>query len=497
MFFQQTLGRAVRLFPQATATLDGERRQTFIELEQSVLNLARWFIGQGLQPGDRVAVLLPNSREVLELTFACAYLGLRVVPLNSRLAVVELDAILADCQPRVLFMHSQLPRPRYPVPLQITLDQEEIPYCAAELPEPIYDPHCVMGLFYTSGTSGQPKGVMLTHLNHVANMLQCAATYQFRPGDVFLHAAPLFHMADFQLVAPMTSQGAAQATIPRFDPEAFCAMTERARVTHTAVIPTMLNLLTLHPRLDQHDLRSLRCIYYGGSSIAPEVIARFRTKLPDCQLVQAYGMTETGPIMTLLQDRDHSGARVLSCGQAVPGVELRITDDSGALVPRGQRGVVRARGLNVMSGYWNKPEETSSALSGGWMNTGDIAYEDEDGYFYIVDREKDMIITGGENVYPTEVEVALYGHPAIKEVAVVAAADSKWGEIVVACVHLKPGQKVTEEELRSVCRERLAGYKVPKRFEFFEDELPKGGTGKILRRELRARYWEAAARSVN
>ena len=497
MFFQQTLGRAARRFPHATATIDGGRRQTFAELEQSVCNLARWFLAQGLQPGDRVAALLPNSREVLELTFACAYLGLRVVPLNSRLALAELDAVLADCQPRVLFTHSQLPRPRYPVPLQVTLDHEEIPQRAAALPEPVYDPQCVLGLFYTSGTCGKPKGVMLTHLNHIANMMQCAATYQFRPGDVFLHAAPLFHMADFQLVAPTTSQGAAQATLPRFEAEAFCAMTTRERVTHTALIPTMLNLLTLHPQLAQHDLSSLRCIYYGGSSIAPELIARFRSKLPGCQLVQAYGMTETGPIMTLLQDSDHAGTRVLSCGQAVPGVELRITDERGAPVARGQRGIVRARGLNIMSGYWNKPAETQSALSDGWMNTGDIAYEDEDGYFYIVDREKDMIITGGENVYPTEVEVALYGHPAIKEVAVVAAADPKWGEIVVACIHFQPGQHVSEEELRRVCRERLAGYKVPKRFEFFDRELPKSGSGKILRRELRDRYWQGTERSVN
>lgn len=497
MFFQQTLGRAVRLFPHATATIDGERRQSFIQLHASTLRLAAWLASEGLCPGDRVAVLLPNSQECLELTFACAYLGLVLVPLNFRLAAVELDAILADCQPKALFSHVDLPIPSYPVPVQVRVGQTALPGSSTALPDPIYDPRSILGLFYTSGTTGKPKGVILTHLNHIANMLQCGANYQFRPGDVFLHVAPLFHMAAFQLLPPTTSHGAAQVTLPRFDLEALCTTIEREQVTHTAMIPTMLNFLTLYPALSRHNLRSLRCIMYGGSSIAPEVVARCREILPGCQLVQGYGMTETGPIMTMLQDPDHSGPRVLSCGQVVPGVELRIVDEQGVTVQRGQRGVVHARGLSVMPGYWNKPEETAAALRDGWMNTGDIAYEDADGYIYIVDRQKDMIITGGENVYPTEVEVALYGHPAVKEVAVVAAPDQKWGELVVACVHLKPGQSVSEEELKQFCRERLAGYKVPKRFELFAAELPKGGTGKILRRELRARYWQNQERNVH
>lgn len=499
MFYQQSLACAARRFPHAVATIDTDTGQTqsFQELELRVHRLASWLHQQGLQHRDRVALLLPNSREFLELTFACAYLGLSMVPLNHRLASAELDAILADCQPRILFIHHSMTPPSYPVPLKIVIGNEELCHSSERLPEPIYDPQCILGLFYTSGTSGKPKGVMLTHLNHVINRLQCASIYHFRPGDVYLHAAPMFHMADFQLVLPATSQGAAQVMLARFEPELLFKAIERLRVTHVTLIPTIINLITLHPAMGRYDLSSLRRIMYGGSAIAPEVVERCRQKLPGCELIQGYGMTETGPLLTLLLDQDHAGPRVRSCGQVLPGVELRITDESGALVPRGQPGVVRARGLNVMAGYWNKPEETQATLVNGWMNTGDVAYEDEDGYIYIVDRQKDMIITGGENVYPTEVEVALSAHPAVKEVAVVAAPDSTWGELVVACVHLRPGLQASEDELRSVCRERLAGYKVPKRFEFFAAELPKGGTGKILRRELRARFWRNAERGVN
>lgn len=489
MFFQQTLGRGLRLFPNATALIDGEQRLSFVELDSSVRRLAAGLRELGLSPGDRLAALLPNGREFLELTFACAYLGLVFVPLNTRLAVAELDSILSDCTPKLLIEHGSLPRPSYCPPLRLTLGEHSLPSSPTALPEPIYAPQSLLGLFYTSGTSGQPKGVMLTHLNHVANMLHCGQSFEFHPGDVFLHVAPLFHMADFQLLPATTSQGATQVTLARFDPEAFCSLIEREKITHTVLIPTMLNLLTLHPSIRKYDLTSLRCILYGGSSIAPEVIARCRQTLPGCRLMQGYGMTETGPIMTLLQDPDHTGDRVLSCGQVVPGVELRIADENGVPVTRGERGIVYARGLSVMLGYWNKPEDSERALRGGWMNTGDIAYEDADGYFYIVDRQKDMIITGGENVYPTEVEIVLYAHPAVKEAAVVAAPDPTWGELVIACVHLKSGHHATEDELRRFCRERLAGYKTPKRFDFFATELPKGGTGKILRRQLRAAYW--------
>lgn len=490
MFYQQTLGRAVHLFPHATAILDQDVRLSFGQLDDLVKSLASGLLSTGLKPGDRVAVLLPNGHEFLLLTFACAYTGLLFVPLNTRLALTELDAILADCQPQALICHEHLLHPTYPVPLRIEVGRSPLPFGSEPVGEPIYDPTATLGLFYTSGTMGKPKGVMLTHLNHVANMLQCSRAYQFAPGDIFLHVAPLFHMADFQLLPTTTSQGAAQATLPKFDPEQFCALIERERITHTVLIPTMLNVLTLLPTLDKYDLSSLRSIMYGGSCIAPEVVARCRQKLPGTKLLQGYGMTETGPILTLLQDHDHTGARVLSCGQVVPGVEIRIADESGNPVPRGERGVVLARGLGIMAGYWNKPDESRATLLGGWMNTGDIAYEDQDGFLYIVDRAKDMIITGGENVYPTEVEIVLYGHPAVKEAAVVAAPDSTWGELVIACVHLKSEHQVTEAELRQFCREKLAGYKVPKRIEFYDAELPKGGTGKILRRELRDRYWD-------
>ncbi|MBM3729066.1 MAG: long-chain fatty acid--CoA ligase, partial [Acidobacteria bacterium] len=247
-----------------------------------------------------------------------------------------------------------------------------------------------------------------------------------------------------------------------------------------------------------YNLKSLRRVCYGGSPMAPEIIRRFREKFPGVELVQGYGMTETAPLLTALLDHEHEGERLLSCGRAIQGVELRVADELGRDVPVRERGEVVARGWNVMKGYWNKPKETAEAFfEGGWLRTGDIAWRDEEGFFYIVDRRKDMIITGGENVYSTEVEVAVYSHPSVREAAVIGIPDAQWGEVVCACVALKDGAVLTPEELREHCRSKLANYKVPKRVEIIPGELPKSGTNKILKRELRERFWDGTSRGVN
>jgi long-chain acyl-CoA synthetase len=289
--------------------------------------------------------------------------------------------------------------------------------------------------------------------------------------------------------------GASQVTIPKFSPKDFCEIVERERVNETVLVPTMINLLTQFSDLKKYDLSSLEELRYGGSPMAPDVVRRTREVLPKVQLVQVYGLTETG-FLTGLRNDEHTEARLMSCGRTCPGVDLRVVDEAGKGVEAGERGELVARGANVMRGYWNIPNETAHAFRNGMFRTGDIGYQDADGYFYIVDRLKDMIVTGGENVYSGEVEAVIYGHPAVREAAVFGIPDSKWGELVAACVALKPGQTLTTEGLIDYCRRSLASYKVPRRVEFSETDLPKNGSGKILKRILRDRFWVDQKRAV-
>jgi acyl-CoA synthetase (AMP-forming)/AMP-acid ligase II len=267
-------------------------------------------------------------------------------------------------------------------------------------------------------------------------------------------------------------------------------------VSHTVLVPTMINLLTQFPELSRHDLGSLKLLGYGGSPIAPEVIHRTRAVFPDLKLIQVYGLSETG-FLTALRDDEHTPQRLMSCGRPCPGVDVRIVDESGTEAGVGQRGEVVARGANVMRSYWNNREETRSAFRNGMFRTGDVGFQDVDGYLYILDRVKDMIVTGGENVYSGEVEAILYEHPAIREAAVFGIPDPKWGELVMACVVLKPGAALTADALIAHCRRTLASYKIPRRIEFSAVELPKTGSGKILKRALRERFWAHMARAVS
>jgi long-chain acyl-CoA synthetase len=290
--------------------------------------------------------------------------------------------------------------------------------------------------------------------------------------------------------------GACQVTIPKFSPQSFCETVERARVTHTVLVPTMINLLTQFVELKKYDLGSLEQLAYGGSPMAPELIHRMRALLPNLKLVQGYGLSETG-FLTGLQDHEHTGNRLMSCGRTCPGIDVRVVDESGKEVGTRQVGELVARGANVMRGYWNNPAETTAAFRDGLFRTGDVGYQDADGYFYILDRLKDMIVTGGENVYSGEVEAVIYEHPAVREAAVFGIPDPQWGELVMACVVLKAGQTLSVDDLITHCRRSLANYKIPRRVEFSETELPKSGSGKILKRILRERFWVHQERAVD
>jgi len=496
MIYTHSLGRASRYYSARTALTPGGVRLSFTELETRVKGIAAALAAHGFKAGDRLALLLPNSPEYIELVYACGWLGVIAVPLNTRLSLAEIDRALADATPCGLVRHSSLPAPTARISWHRVLDQDPLEIRDDLPPGAVYDPEAILALIYTSGTTGRSKGVMVTHANILTDIHHFNYWMQYTEGAVYLHAAPLFHIADFPAMFAAPAFGASQVTIPKFDPLTFCEIIQRERVSHTVLVPTMINLLTQFPGTGKFDLSSLAVLAYGGSPMAPDLIRRTKELLPQVKLVQVYGLSEAG-FLTGLQDQEHTPDRLLSCGRPCPGIDLQVTDESGKPVEAGKSGELVARGANIMRGYWNNSEETAVAFRDGSFRTGDIGYQDSGGYFYIVDRMKDMLVTGGENVYSGEVEAVLYAHPAILEAAVFGIPDPKWGELVMACVVLKPGSTLTVDELIAHCRQSLATYKIPRRVEFLDSELPKSGSGKILKRVLRERFWAKAKRAVS
>ena len=495
MIYVHSLGRASRYYSVRTALAPGDARLSFSELEKRVKGIAAALSAQGFRASDRLALLLPNSPEYIELVYACSWLGIIAVPLNTRLSVAEMDRVLADATPRGLVRHSSLPTPTMQIPWQRVLDEEPLEIGDDLAPEVVYDPEAILALIYTSGTTGRPKGVMVTHANILADIHHFNYWMRYKEGAVYLHAAPIFHIADFPAMFAAPAFGTCQITIPKFNPESFCETVQRERVSHTVLVPTMINLLTQFPDTRKYNLSSLEVLAYGGSPMAPELIERTRELLPQVKLVQVYGLSETG-FLTGLQDQEHTHDRLLSCGRPCPGIDLRVVDESGKPVEAGTPGELVARGANVTGAYWN-PKETAVVLRDSSFRTGDIGYLDSEGFFYILDRVKDMIVTGGENVYSGEVEAVIYTHPAVREVAVFGIPDPKWGELVMASVVLKPGISLTVDKLVAHCRQSLATYKIPRRVEFLDRDLPKSGSGKILKRMLRERFWAHEERAVS
>ena len=496
MMYVHSIGRASRYYPDRTALALNGASPTFRELDERVKGIAAALRGYGFRRGDRLAVLLPNGPEYIELLYVCSWLGVIAVPLNTRLSQVEIDRVLADANPHGIVRHSTLPTPTARLSWQRVLDEEPLEVRDDLHPNVFYDPEAVLALMYTSGTTGRPKGVMVTHANILANVHSLNYWMGYRESGVYLHAAPIFHIADFPTMFAAPACGARQVTIPKFQPRSFCEAVERERITHTVLVPTMINLLTQSTEAKRYDLSSLEVLAYGGSPMAPELVHRTRELLPNVKLVQVYGLSETG-FLTGLQDHEHTDDGLLSCGRPCPGIDVQIMDESGNQVAAGKPGELVARGANIMRGYWNNPEETANAFRDGLFRTGDVGYQASDGYFYILDRMKDMIVTGGENVYSGEVESVIYQHPAVREVAVFGVPDPQWGELVTACVVLKSEAALTVDELTAHCRRALASYKIPRHVEFSETELPKSGSGKILKRVLRERFWTREARAVS
>lgn len=468
------------------------------ELARRVAASAAWLRAQGLEPADRLALLADNGPAYLELTFAAAWAGLILVPLNTRLLDRDLAFVLADSGSRGLLAgpeHAALgQRAADLAACRLLPFEAALAGSAGAAPPPARPPRdepCQ--LYFTSGTTGRPKGVMLSHRNVTSHAQLAIAELGLGPGDVWAHVAPMFHLADAWATIALTWVGARHEFLPRFEPAAALDLFEQRGITLSNLVPTMLNLMVAHPSAAGRRFPALRRILSGGAPIAPKVVERI-VALFGCEYVQTYGMTETSPYLTMsllsadqralpAAERLRLSART---GRAVLGVELEVVDAAGLAVARDDAvvGEIRVRGETVTQGYWKRPEATAAALRGGWLYTGDLATWDQRGSVRIVDRSKDMILSGGENVYSTEVEAALYEHPAVLEAAAYGAPDEIWGERVCAAIVLRPGASASADELTDFCRARLAGYKLPRQWRFLE-ALPRTGSGKIAKRLLR------------
>ena len=507
MIYTHSIGRALQYFPQHTALLRDERAVPFLELDIRVRRIAAALQRRGFLSGDRLAFLMPNGADYIELVYACSLLGVIAVPINTRYAGAEIDRLLEDARPRGLIRHSKFPVPAVRLEWEHVIDVAPLDEANEELyAGEFYDPDAILVLLYTSGTTGAPKGAALTHATIFSNVHDLNYWLAYREKAVFLHASPMFHIADFPAMFAAPVFGAAQMTLERFDALSFCTSVQTHGVTHTVLVPSMINTLCQFQELAAFNLASLDVLGYGGSPIAPALVREVRRALPKAKLLQVYGLSETG-FLTGLTDAEHTDDRLQSCGRPCPGIDLRVVDAAGKPVASGELGNLVARGPGIMRGYWHDIEEdlpgdessvdeTAEALRGGFFHTGDIGRQDKDGYFYIVDRAKEMIVSGGENVYSGEVEAAIYEIPEVKEAAVFGIPDEKWGELVAAAVVLRPGTDLSAEELKQYCKTRIASYKVPRHIEFMTEELPKSGSGKILKRVLREKYWAGQSRRV-
>jgi len=492
--FVDPLYRAQKLFASEIAMVCDGARLTYAETWSRCRRLAGALIRLGVQPGDRVAVLALNSHQYVEIYMGVPASGRVVVPLNTRHAEPELRYALKDAGARLLITDRDPGGLAKAVEQVISLPDgyERLLAAApeAELGVGVTE-DTLAGLFYTGGTTGASKGVMLTHRNLMANTVHWLVATQQGPEDAFLIMAPMFHAAGSVAVLATVWVGGRQVILPGFDPVAALETIAAERITITLGVPTMIAALAEEQLVRPRSVETVRFIGHGGSPIGTEVVRRAHAGFPRAELVHLYGATEMAPLATALRHEEHllDGALARSCGQAVAGVDVRVFDANDRELPPGETGEVVVRGPNIMPGYWNKPAETAAALRDGWYHSGDLGFMNAEGYLFLVDRAKDMIISGGENVYSTEVEEILYQHPAVLEAAVFGVPDEKWGEAVHAVVVPRPGHELEPLALITFCRQRIAGYKVPKRIDLRTDPLPKSGPGKVLKRELRAPFW--------
>ncbi len=518
LVYHRMLLPALDRFADKIGFVDGERTSTYEHHGDRIFRLSAALRELGVGPGDRFAVMLANSREYLELYHA-AFLGAGVInPLNLRLAGADLDYIVRDSGTEVVFVDAIFAETfaksmaagdgSSPIRHTVLVGDGDGPHdvryddlLAGVDPtvpdEP--DEQDAAVLMYTGGTTGLPKGVVLEHRAEILNLYHVGMTLDFDSDAVYLHQTPMFHAASMGGILGTPASGGTTVFMPLFDPAGAMALIERHGITQTVMVPTMIAMMLGHPEFAASRLASLRLLTYGASPMPAAILDRLIELYPELDISQGYGMTESSAVLTFLDADDHraGGERLRSAGRPVPGVVLSIQDEDGKPLPRGEVGEVCAKAGNLMREYWNKPEATAEVFRDGWYHTGDAGFVDEDDYLFLVDRVKDMIVTGGENVYSAEVESALSKHAAVEQVAVIGIPHDTWGEQVHAVVVLRAGAEADEDELRDFTRELIAGYKVPKSIEFRDEPLPLSGAMKVLKRDLRKPYWEGKDRTIN
>jgi acyl-CoA synthetase (AMP-forming)/AMP-acid ligase II len=490
----QMLRWRARRHPDLAATWFQGQTRTFAELDTSTSALAGGLVaGLGVRPGDRVAILDKNSDAYLELLFALDKAGAVAVPVNWRLTAPEVATVVGDADPAALVVGDEFRAAADDVGCRV-LGFGELPRGGADPRRDRED--AVLWQLYTSGTTGLPKGAMLTNLNLMALIGPLGfEAPELQEGARGLVAMPLYHIGGCGWGMAVLTQGCTAIVLREVVPQELLQVLVEQRVNSAFLVPAVLLFLTQVPGVEQFDFSALRNILYGASPISQDLLLRsievFRS-----QFTQVYGLTETTGAFTALRHEDHYGERLLSCGRPMFGADVRVVDPMDRDVPVGEIGEVVYRGPGTMSGYWRRPDDTAAASRDGWFHTGDAGSLDADGFLYIRDRIKDMIVSGGENIYPAELESILMGHPAVADVAVIGVPDERWGETVKAIVVRRPGVDLSAEELIDWSRERLAGFKRPRSVDFTE-AIPRNPSGKILKRELREVHWAGRARQVN
>ena len=495
------LDRADRSFGLRTAIADARSNQTWAEHVSRVRRAASVLLSHGLTPGDRFAVIGLNSHLYSEILHAGYWAGLIPVPINHRLAPPEIRQIiddsgcklLAHCNAFAKILEAPALANVRLQPLNLESDYER--RLTAAHPAQIHDARAddLALLLFTGGTTGRSKGVCLSHGNIVSNAMQVALCMRATIEDRFLHAAPMFHAADL-LGNAFTLVGASHTYLPNFTAEGVLKAMQDREVSVAMLAPTMIIMILQQPDIAKYDLKKFRLLFYGSSPIDAVWVRRAMETFPGVDLQHNYGLTETSPILTAMEPEAYRAvldggddAVLRSARRAVAGVDLTIRGDDGTELPTGDVGEVVVRGPNVAAGYFNRPEETAAAFRDGWLYTGDIGRLDENGLLFLVDRKKDMVITGGENVYTTEVEAVIYQHPDVQEAAVIGVPDEKYGEALFAVIVPIPGKTMTLDALVDHCRNRIGGYKIPRRIDVV-NALPKSAMGKILKAELRQIY---------
>jgi acyl-CoA synthetase (AMP-forming)/AMP-acid ligase II len=500
--------------PAGVALVFEGRATTYRQLDRAASQVANGLREIDPALGTRIALLDKNSDSFYEVLLGATKAGQVLAPVNYRLAPPEIVAIVNDAAPSALFVGPEYFSIIEQIRPQLRTVRTVIALAghhpewqdyrswrdtqAADDPLLPVEPDDVVLQLYTSGTTGRPKGVQLTHANLLTALATAEEWWPARQGDVGLVCMPQYHIAGIVVGCLGFATGSRSVVVREVNPGEMLRLIPSEQVTMAFFVPAVLLFLLQAPGCRQTDFSSLRHVLYAGSPI-PLDLLRDALAIFGCDFGQAYGMTETTGVITYLRPEDHdpSGTpHMRSCGRPIAAAEIEVLDDVGHELPAGQVGEIVCRSRLNMKGYWNLPDETARTIQGEWLHTGDAGYFDADGYLYIYDRIKDMIISGGENVYPAEVESALFGHPAVADVGVIGVPDERWGEAVKAIIVRTPGAEVTAAELIAFARERIAGYKLPKSIDFV-DSLPRTPTGKILKRELRAPYWQGRERQVN